>query len=217
MICVSLADLSYEELLSALEAEDFAEIRLDQLSLTSAQVSHIFSTHARLIATCRPGNEDDSQRVQWLKKAIEAGAAYVDIEVESSNELINDMVEFAHAHGCEVIVSYHNFETTPYISELQKIVNICFEDGADIAKIVTKVNNNADRARILSLYTEDKRMVAFGMGDKGKLTRLLAPLMGAEYTYASVGAGKEVAPGQIDKASMLEMIEYLKTIEAPDL
>jgi 3-dehydroquinate dehydratase len=43
------------------------------------------------------------------------------------------------------------------------------------------------------------------MGEYGSPSRILSPLFGGLYTYASVGAGKEVARGQIS-------IENLRSI-----
>jgi 3-dehydroquinate dehydratase-1 len=212
MICVSLADLSYEGFLKAIQSESFAEIRIDKSDLKNSQIEDLFKSHPQLIATCRSGKYNEKEREKKLKTAIASGASYVDLEVESPDEYLTDMLEHAHANHCKVIISYHNFDTTPTISELKKITDICFEQGADVCKIVTTIENNIQRARILSLYAEYENIVAFGMGERGKLTRLLAPLLGAPFTYASRGAGNEVAPGQIDKVSMLEKIEMLNQL-----
>ncbi len=212
MICVSLADLSYEDLLKAIKLETFAEIRIDKSELNINQIESLFKSHPQLIATCRTGKYNEKEREKRLKTAIASGASHVDLEVESPDEYLTDMLEFAHTNNCKAIISYHNFESTPIIKELKKITDICFEHGADICKIVTTIENNVHRASILSLYAEYDNIVAFGMGEHGKITRLLAPLMGAPFTYASGGAGKEVAPGQINKASMLENIELLKQL-----
>jgi 3-dehydroquinate dehydratase type I len=84
--------------------------------------------------------------------------------------------------------------------------------GCDIAKVVTQVNTNADAANLLSLYSINKPLVAFGMGDAGKLTRVVAPLLGAEFTFASMDNGVATAPGQIRYHTMKEIIDYLKNI-----
>ena len=212
MICVSLANMTFSELLSELRHEQFAEIRLDKMELKPDQVEKIFSQPNRLIATCRPGKFDEETRLALLKKAIESGATYVDIEIEAPQAYLVDLVEVAKSNRCKVIISYHNFDETPEMDELIKITQMCFDFGADIAKVVSTVKNNADRAKILGLYASFKNIVAFGMGEMGKITRILAPLMGAEYTYASKNAGNAVAPGQLDKATMLEKIETLSNL-----
>jgi len=212
MICVSLANMNFKECLKAIEKEHFVEIRLDKMSFNKEQVSKIFSQPVKLIATCRPGKYSSSKRMELLKKAIDVGANYVDLEIEGTADYLMELTDYAHNSKTKVIYSYHNFDETPDIEELIKITRMCFDHGADLAKVVTMVKSNVDRARILSLYGLFKNIVAFGMGDKGKLTRILAPLMGAEFTYACREQGNEVAPGQIDKASLLEKIELLRDI-----
>jgi 3-dehydroquinate dehydratase-1 len=44
------------------------------------------------------------------------------------------------------------------------------------------------------------------MGEKGKLTRLAAPLLGSVFTYASLGEGKETAEGQWEAASLRRIL-----------
>ncbi len=212
MICVSLAGLRYEECLDILAEERFAEIRIDRMDLTEEHIKKLFALPIRLIATCRKGHYNNIERAQLLKIAILAGASYVDIEVEEPADYIIDLVDFAHKNDCKVIISYHNFQDTPCLDELQKVVDNCFEYGADIAKIVTTVNTNQDRARIMSLYADNKKIVAFGMGEHGKITRIMAPLLGAEFTYAARKAGLEVAPGQMDKNLLAESIDMLRNI-----
>jgi 3-dehydroquinate dehydratase-1 len=196
--------------MSTLRNEPFAEIRIDKMELKPDQLVKVFSQPVRLIATCRPGKYNDEQRMTFLKSAIESGAGYVDIEIEGLHAYITDLTEFARQHKCKVILSYHNFDETPDEDELIKITKMCFDNGADLAKIVTMVKTDVDNARILSLYSKFTNIVAFGMGEKGKLTRVLAPLMGSEFTYAALTQGKEVAPGQIDKLTMMEYIERLR-------
>ena len=48
------------------------------------------------------------------------------------------------------------------------------------------VNVNRDNSKILSLYKAPGRLVAIGMGDLGKISRIVAPFLGAEFTYASL-------------------------------
>jgi 3-dehydroquinate dehydratase I len=118
--------------------------------------------------------------------------------------------------GCKLIVSYHNYENTPPREELKVLVNRCFSFGADVAKIACQVNCEADAARILSLYdfdyqaNVDKKIVAIGMGEKGKITRPASLLLGAPFTYASMSTGKETAPGQLTKQTLEDILDCLK-------
>ena len=70
-------------------------------------------------------------------------------------------------------------------------------------------NNNAD---ILSLYNIPGRVVAFGMGNLGKITRIVAPFLGAEFTYAAMDEGAQTAPGQIKYSIMKSAIQQIEEL-----
>lgn len=197
MICVSLAEKDTDVCLEILEKVEMAEIRIDLAELSDKDIIKIFSARKKLIATCRPGKYSLHERIQKLKLSIESGATFVDIEYESEDDFRNTLIEFAHDRQCDVIISYHNYEITPELDELEKIMKKCFELGADIAKIATMVKVNRDNSKILSLYKAPGRLIAIGMGELGKISRIVAPFLGAEFTYASLSDENITAPGQI--------------------
>jgi 3-dehydroquinate dehydratase type I len=123
-----------------------------------------------------------------------------------------ELIELAKKNNCSIIISYHNFQQTPSTSELNEIATNCFKLGADIVKISTMINSNADNAKILSLYERTEKIISFGMGDKGKITRIIAPLLGAEFTYAAVSSSKTIAPGQLGKEEMLAVLNTLNDV-----
>jgi 3-dehydroquinate dehydratase type I len=81
--------------------------------------------------------------------------------------------------------------------------------GADVLKIVTFARSWEDNLRILSLIplakTRRKKMVAFCMGEKGKMSRIFAPCLGAPWTYASLRRERSSAPGQLTVTEMREL------------
>jgi 3-dehydroquinate dehydratase I len=197
MICVSLAEKDPEVCLDILQKVEMAEIRIDLAEFSDEDLINIFSARKKLIATCRPGKYSTPERLHKLKLAIESGATFVDIEYEAEDDFRNALSEFARVHQCDVILSYHNYEMTPELDELEKIMNRCFELGADMAKIATMIRVNRDNSKILSLYKAPGRLVAIGMGELGKISRIVAPFLGAEFTYASLTDDNITAPGQI--------------------
>jgi 3-dehydroquinate dehydratase-1 len=214
MICLSIAESDMAAISNALAAGnyDLAEIRLDQARLSKKEVEKIFTGNGKLIATCRPGAFNEEDRRDMLSWAISAGAAYVDIEVESSDEFKTHLIELARKNNCRIIISYHNYEKTPDERELWQIVDWCFDSGADIAKIACAVNSSQDNARLLSLYNSERPLISIGMGRRGAFTRLAGLFMGAPFTYASLAAGKETAEGQINKEQLLELTERIKSV-----
>jgi 3-dehydroquinate dehydratase I len=197
MICASIGERTVEACLSALRGHALAEIRLDRLRETSPDLRRLFAAPATLIATCRPGGGlPERRRRGLLHSAVRAGAAVVDVELDSAVSLRRAVIAEARKWGREVIVSFHDYERTPTRWELDRIVRLCLAAGADIAKIACRVNTPRDNLRLLSLLDCDERLVVVGMGPKGRLTRLLAPLFGSELSYGSASAGAPLAPGQ---------------------
>ncbi|MEW6035262.1 MAG: type I 3-dehydroquinate dehydratase [Candidatus Micrarchaeota archaeon] len=212
MICVSIAEETAEGALRALKGLELAEIRLDALAeseLTPENVRRIFSSPSRLVATCRPGKLGVEKRKECLSHAIEAGAGYVDIEVEAPDSYKKELIEKAREKGCTAIVSYHDYKRTPPEAELLQIIQWCFDSGADIAKIACMVHGARDNARLLGLL-DGKGIIVIGMGAKGRVTRIIAPLLGSPFTYASAGKGKETAEGQMDKATLERAIGAMR-------
>jgi 3-dehydroquinate dehydratase I len=210
MICVAISDKKPEKCISILDQVEMAEIRLDLTGYSTEDIRKVFSHSTPTIATYRPGKGETQVQLQKLTAAIEAGARYVDIEIEAGNNQQQEVISVARKHNCKVIVSYHNFSETPGLEELNAIVNDCYLRGADIAKIATFSHSVSDNARILSLYNCNKPLVAIGMGDAGKVTRIIAPLLGAEFTFASMDNLETTAPGQISYSHMTTILSYLQ-------
>lgn len=201
MICVSLAEKTAKAVCAALPLYAFAEVRLDAInSLTERAIKKIFAWHPRLIATFRPGRVSEAKRIGLLTAGIEAGAAYVDIELDAKPASLRKIVSAARAGGCRLIISHHDRAGTPPRAVLEDIRKRGFKLGADIVKIACLSGGAADNARLMSLLDYPKLIVAIGLGPAGSVTRIVAPLLGAPFTYAAPSAGKETAPGQLEAA-----------------
>ena len=214
MLCVSIADMDFPACKKTLQDIDLAEIRLDRLDFSLRQVEDLFSIPGKWIATYRPGRTGESERKAFLITAVEAGAAYVDIEIEAEDSFIRTIIDTARKKGSKTIVSYHNFENTPTKTELSAMVASCFDRGADIAKIACRVLCEEDSARILSLYDSPAggqgKILAIGMGEKGRITRVAAPFLGAPFTFASLSPGQKTAPGQLDIKTLRKILDLVK-------
>ena len=208
MICVSLGGCAVDTCLDLLRSLDFAEIRLDMMDVSVPAVERIFSVSTPTIATCRPGRYDEETRKELLMAAIDAGARYVDLELESDRDYRQELLEYGHARGCEVIVSFHDYERTPRREELAALAGRIFSAGADIGKIAAMTETPADSARLLGLLGVAEyagRLVVVGMGEAGKITRIAAPFLGSPFTYASPSEEAKTASGQISERKMREL------------
>ncbi|MCX6771430.1 MAG: type I 3-dehydroquinate dehydratase [Candidatus Micrarchaeota archaeon] len=199
MICTSIGNCSVEKCISSLKGLRLAEVRLDLLSgrVGKDEVRRIFSSHQNLIATCRPGKRSQSECASLLLEAIANGAAYVDIEVDAPAALRKKVVAKAKKKGCKVIVSFHDYKKTPSRQKLEAMARKCFSTGDGIAKIACKANSAGDCARLLSLLDGKRKLAVVGMGKKGRLVRVVAPMLGSAIAYASPAGRQGTADGQM--------------------
>ena len=207
MICTTLQHKSYEQILDILDNPfvEMAEIRLDRCELSDQEIEDLFSdTDTPLIATCRLSEMPDPKQA-WhrLEKAIRSGARFADLELEAPAEMSKTFRTLCEASGVEIIRSWHDFSGTPDAAMLRQVLARCYRYGADIAKIVTTCKTAENSRTVLSLYDDDGngapvagRLVAFGMGDPGRETRLECLRKGAPFTYAAFSEKESAAPGQ---------------------
>lgn len=207
-ICLSIGNMGFGQAVSHLRNVSLAEVRMDLLNFTDEQFRRIFGHHKNLIATFR----SDVEPVKLIDRyglALDSGCTFVDVDASIPEVHRNTVKAMAHGKGCKVILSYHNFNETPEIGRLQEIADALFRSGADVAKLACKANTAVDCSRVLGLYARYSSIVAFCMGNLGKVTRLAAPILGAPFTYASAD-GCGTAPGQIDYGEVENFLNRYK-------
>ena len=235
MICTVIHNKNFEQILEALELCEMAEIRLDSCRMSAREIQECFSSDVPLIATCRvaelmasePSLQDESMTQQSreikaaqiaekrLCQAIEAGARYVDVEIEAPKQMSKRVRNVAHENGTVFIRSYHDFEGTASVDALRTLVVKCHYHGADMVKVATMASSQEDAERVLSLYEwcggmqgtdmenlADGGLIAFCMGEAGRESRLECLRRGAPFTYAALDGDEAVAPGQWSMSEM---------------
>ncbi len=221
MICVSVQENSLQGCLEVLKRAPMAELRADLCKLSLPELERVVESHPNLLITCRIANSSIEFAKEQIITAIRKGAKYVDIEIEAPVDFLEYVKTYAQVNGAKVIISYHNFEGTQSIEELELIADICKRKGADIVKIVTTANSISDAVRTLSLYKrgnwarefktnnyseqKDVMLLAFSMGKAGQFSRYISLAMGAPYTYVSL-PGAETAPGQYTVEQMERLL-----------
>jgi 3-dehydroquinate dehydratase-1 len=153
-------------------------------------------------------NGNEARRIERLLKAIELGAEMVDVEFRTKN--LKNIVPLVKKR-VKCILSFHDTEKTLPLTELKNIVDGQIKAGADICKVVTTARDYQDNLTVLELVREfhTSRIVSFAMGYHGQTSRILSPLVGADFTYGSIEEGKESAPGQITVKQMIETYRIL--------
>lgn len=213
MICLTLGRLDFQTCRRILDRVDLAEIRLDLCDFSLDQVHRLFSEFRGLIATCRAGRHASRHRARLLLTAIRSGADYIDLDCREALSFRHPLQEEARERHCRLILSYHDHRRTPARSVLEELVDSCLKQGGDIAKIACRVHSEADCARLLSLYDrprdERRRILALGMGQKGRWTRIAAPLLGAPFTFAVPRGHRATAAGQLEAERLQSIYQLL--------
>lgn len=223
MICVSVQEKSLQRCLEIIKEAPMAELRADLCKLSLPELERVVESHPNLLITCRIANSSIEFAKEQIITAIRKGAKYVDIEIEAPVDFLEYVKTYAQVNGAKVIISYHNFEGTQSVEELELIADICRRKGADIVKIVTTAHNISDAVRTLSLYKrgnwarefksnnysehKDVMLLAFSMGEAGQFSRYLSLMMGAPYTYVAAESGSSTAPGQYTAEQMKKLLE----------
>ena len=143
-----------------------------------------------------------------LLKAIEAGAKYVDLEVEAPPMMGRKIRQACQQYGSMLIRSFHDFAGTPPEATLLSTLEKSRRFGGEVVKIVTTATCKADADRVMALYREVEpgTLVAFCMGPEGRESRLEALRQGAPFTYACLTPEEATAPGQWTTAEMREAV-----------
>ena len=207
--CVTLSENNFSACYQAAKDAKLAELRLDLVHLSEPELKKLFGLKTKFIVTYRSGKTDDAKRKDLLKETIDLGADYVDVEIDSIPDFQKEILGYAKEKKCQPIISYHNFTATPPVEKLQAIIDVAKKLNPWKTKIVITANTPQDVATILSLYRNNTDLIAFCMGEKGKVSRLASLFLGAEFTYVSPEQGKEIALGQMDKKTMKKLMELL--------
>ncbi|MGQ9719513.1 MAG: type I 3-dehydroquinate dehydratase [Nitrososphaerales archaeon] len=198
-ICTSVGVRNIEVLGEKVEeafslSSDLVELRIDYLDrIDIPTIREAIKEHVgRCILTCRAreeggefkGGEDERQKV--LRNLSKLRPAYMDVELSlaQSNPRFLSSIK---SSGASLIVSYHNFKNTPSLQSLKSTLDEAKPFG-EIVKIVTMAKVFLDNITILRLYKSSKpdKLVAFCMGEKGQISRILCPIIGSPFTYASL-------------------------------
>jgi 3-dehydroquinate dehydratase type I len=206
MLCRSVAVSGLQNIQKVIAGAEMAEIRIEKSGLTIDEVKSLFASQDNLVATCRPIGISKQERKELLMAAIEGGAKWIDLEIESDFDYCSSLIAFAREKACKVIISYHNYDYTPDSLLLGKVVNEARKKQADLVKIATQVNSRADNARLLCLYNHGIPVLAIGMGPMGKITRIAALELGAPFTFVSMDAQHQTAPGQLHEEQLRNIL-----------
>jgi len=191
---------------------DLFEVRIDLIGdkwmEVARQLKKPWIACNRMVEEGGKWDGNEARRIERLLQAIELGAKIIDIEYNAKN--VDNIIRLIKKRA-ECLLSFHDFQKTPPLDVLKQIVNKELKAGADICKVVTSAQTFEDNLAVMRLFSEfpDVKIVAFAMGTQGFLSRVMAPLIGAYFTYGAVQKGVESAPGQLPVSDMLAVYEMV--------
>ncbi len=219
--CVSIGVFSVAKLVSemkrALRKSDYAEIRLDFLN--PSQIPYCLNLIKpylrRCICTLRPKSEGgkfsgtEKERIAILKLIAEYDPHLLDVEYNTLRKN-KGLYQYLKRSGINILVSWHDFARTPTDKSLRSMAKKMSKFSRNI-KIVTTAKTIGDTLRVLNLYKGNlpkTNLIAFAMGDYGRMSRILCTRLGSPFTYVSLG--KPVAPGQFSLDEMRSIFKLEK-------
>jgi 3-dehydroquinate dehydratase type I len=220
-VCIPIVETGALEGLKAIEEAnplaDLIELRMDYLKRIDL-VRLAQRARKPLIVTNRRKEEGgkflggEPKRVEILEQAIDLDVAYIDIEARTDRSLVKRLLR--NKKRTQVILSFHDLQKTSSPKELKRLCNRMHELGADILKVVTFARSWEDNLITLSLIPYAKRegyeIVTFCMGEKGRMSRIFAPMLGIAWTYASLRNNRASAPGQLNVLEIRRIWENLR-------
>lgn len=208
---------------------DFIEFRFDYIEepieLTSDFIQILLDfTEIPTICTFRKkfegGHSDvsESERINILKNIIDAKPDFIDVEMDSSVGLMEEIVPLIIKNEIALIFSHHDFKNTPLSDEMHNIIMKFISSLKNIILINENIMDNfvwkliftakrfEDNLEVLkfcrNMALQNKRIISFCMGELGIFSRLLSTKIGGFLTYSSLI--EETAPGQINIEKMRE-------------
>ena len=220
-VCVSIPPKTFDEtfcLIAQAEAQhaDLIEIRLDSLNkrdriadIPSCSQTPLIATNKSIVCNGKfSGSETERQKV--LMEAARNGFEYVDVDLGTIKQ--TELIRNLHEVGAKVIVSFHDFEQTPTLLQLGEVLEEQVALGADVCKIITTARSVEDNLITLNFVSEASKkakLVCFAMGELGKHSRLVSPVFGAFFTFASLDEKRKTAKGQLTIQEMKRAYEAL--------
>ncbi len=208
-ICVSILPKTSLEASSFIKKAQRAqaslvEVRLDCLETTRNLQEITKNAKVPLIAANKLISEKgffagtEAERQQSLLNAAENGFEYVDVNLSSPSH--RETIDKLKQLGAKPIVSHHKFSGSLSFPEMEMLLKQEIACGANVCKIVGTAEKIEDNLAVLNFVASNSgkaKLVCFCMGEAGKVSRLLSPMFGAFFTFASLENDSQTAAGQM--------------------
>lgn len=232
-ICVPLIGKNNVELME--EAKALKELKLDvvewridhhqdveDISKMEEALKELRSElgNTPLLVTFRSKKEGGEREVSVayyteLNKAMAATgmADMIDVELFTGDEIVKEIVDFAHSKDVKVVMSNHDFFKTPAKEEIVSRLCKMQEMNADLPKIAVMPQTTEDVLTLLLATNEmvtkhaDRPIITMSMAGMGVVSRLAGEAFGSALTFGAAKAAS--APGQVPVEKLAQVLEIM--------
>lgn len=192
---------------------DGVELRLDSELPAEGPFRRLRQSGTRIMITSRPGKLPDTRRKRMLLAMLDRGVEYLDLDLIRDRGFHRELTRGARQAGVSLVLSFHDYRRTPPRPVLVEWVRQAVKHRADLVKVVTMIRYPRDIRSLLGLYeclpaSYAGRGIFFGMGQGGRITRLIAPFLGCPIQYVTVDdIRRGTAPGQWPRETYRQILE----------
>lgn len=193
---------------------DLLEIRLDLLLADeSALPGKLADFSTPLLLTVRSPQEggkgptEIADRLALYRLHL-PDVAVIDLELASAAQG-GALIAEAKAAGVAVVLSHHDFDSTPSIEDLETGTQRAADVGADLFKIASTTHSAAELTRLITWLEAPHPLprAAMGMGRLGKISRPLLAQLGSQLNYGYLDTA--IVPGQWPASELQQLLEVL--------
>lgn len=210
---------------------DIIELRIDQWEshhhehlMKNLSLLNEIKGHFKILVTYRTisqGGKGQLTNKEYLQliETISSIDAFqmIDIEWESNIEVETHkrIIENAHRHQKQIIVSYHNFLETPPLEELKFTYYKMQKLNPEYVKIAVMPKEKQDVAMLLEAvaYTSEaisQQVIGISMSHLGLVSRTAQGVFGGTVSYGCLGEPQ--APGQIHVKELKKQLLFYESM-----
>ncbi len=191
-----------KDALPPLSGVEGLELRLDAFEKVDLQELAAFlkGTPLPLLFTLRRKDQgglfkgSEEERLKLLEALCALGPAYVDLEYDVPLAFRKKL--FEAYPKIQFLSSIHDFDKTP--EDLNAFYQKVKVPYAHIYKFAAMAHSTLDALKVLTfVQSQSDKIIGISMGEKGKPSRILAPVVGNYLTFATLSDNHSTAPGQL--------------------
>jgi 3-dehydroquinate dehydratase-1 len=134
---------------------------------------------------------------------------WVDIELEEAGQAGAEIRSALASAGIRILISHHDFHRCPSLDDLRRMLRGMQAFAPDGVKFAVTCRDRAEVLRLIAFAREAAGSTpcsgVFSMGETGRPTRMLSPLLGCPFTYGHL-SGPAAAPGLIEASRLKSLL-----------